>query len=488
MVTFLSCFILLVASYFTYGKFLQWQMGKYESEMPSKRLYDGIDYIPMPTWKNFLIQLLNIAGLGPIFGAVLGATYGPVAFLWITFGGIFIGAMHDYISGVISLRNDGLSYPEIVGKYLGNYLKQIARFLTFPLMVLVGAVFMVGPANLLNTLYSFDLPGLEDVALFANPWIYIILAYYFLATLLPIDKIIGRIYPLFGLALILMALGMLGVLLFDSYKIPELTVDTFRNMKADSEAFPLMPTLFITIACGAISGFHATQSPMVARCMTSVRYERMIFFGAMISECLIALIWAAIAMAFFGGVDKLGVALAEHGNDAAWAINEISETTLGRFGAYLVLLGVVAAPISTGDTAFRSARLIFADIFSIDQRSIYKCLYICIPIFVIGFVITLLPFDVIWRYFAWVNQLLAVCMLWCITAYLAKNKKCYIYAMLPAMFMSFVAVDYLLVSPQLLGLPYFEALIISAYVVVVLVQLFFKHNINNREVEPVSVP
>ncbi len=445
MITFLICIALLVASYFTYGKYLERTFGADKNRaVPSKTHFDGVDYVPMPKWKTFLIQLLNIAGLGPIFGAVLGAAYGPVAFIWITLGGIFFGAAHDYLSGMISVENKGLSYPEIVGKFLGNNFKQGLRVFTVILMVLVGAVFLVGPAGILDGLT----PGISKTA-----WVWIILAYYVIATLLPIDKIIGKIYPLFGAALLIMAAGLFFVICFGDYTVPELTGGTLVNMQPDTAAFPIFPTLFITIACGALSGFHATQSPLMARCITNEMQGRGVFFGAMIAESVIAMIWAAIAMAFFGGVDLLNKELAAHGSDAAWAVDVISKTTLGRVGGILALLGVVAAPISTGDTAFRSARLIVADFLGMEQRSFLKRLYICIPLFIVGFVITQLEFGVVWRYFAWANQTLAVATLWAITVYLFRRRKNIYISLVPAVFMTFICSGYLFTSPQMIGLP-----------------------------------
>ncbi|MCC8034524.1 MAG: carbon starvation protein A [Rikenellaceae bacterium] len=450
MITFALCLILLALSYFTYGRYLERMFAADPSRnVPSQSCYDGVDYVPLPKWKTFLIQLLNIAGLGPIFGAVLGATYGPVAFLWITFGGIFFGAMHDYLSGMISLRNNGLSLPEIVGKYLGTGAKQFMRIFTIFLMVLVGAVFMLGPADILGNLAGFADLNLGKITI-PNFWVWIILAYYVLATLLPVDKIIGKIYPLFGAALILMAVGIFAALIFGGYNVPELT--SLANMKSDAARFPIVPTMFITIACGAISGFHATQSPLVARCLTNESQGRPVFFGAMISESMIALIWAAMAMAFFGGVDALNQELAASGNNAAWAVDLIANTTLGRVGAILALLGVVAAPISSGDTAFRSARLIIADFLGIQQRSYRKRLYICIPLFLVGFGITLVEFDIVWRYFAWANQTLAVVTLWMISVYLYGKRKNYLLALIPALAMTFITADYLFTSREMMAL------------------------------------
>lgn len=400
MITFIICLALLVTAYFTYGRYLEKVADADDSNpTPAMRMADGVDYMPLPRWRVFLIQLLNIAGTGPIFGAILGACFGPVAFLWITLGGIFFGAMHDYLSGVLILRHDGKSLPEVIGEYLGINARAVVRIFSVALLVLVGAVFILSPAQLLASMVP---------AVSKNIWVWIILVYYVIATMLPVDKVIGKLYPIFGVALIAMAAGLLGVILSGAYPVPELT--TVHNFQLDPEKLPIIPTLFITIACGAISGFHATQSPLMARCVTSEKKCRSVFYGSMISESVIALIWAAIAMAFFHGPTELGEQLSEHGGNAAWAVDVISKTTLGKVGAVLALLGVVAAPITSGDTAFRGARLIVADVFRIDQRPILKRFLICIPLFAVGYGITLINFDIVWRYFAWANQALHV---WC---------------------------------------------------------------------------
>jgi carbon starvation protein CstA len=410
-------------------------------------MYDGVDYVPMPLWKTLLIQLLNIAGLGPIFGAVLGAVYGPVAFVWITLGGIFFGAMHDYFSGMISIENGGQSLPELIGKYLGVGVKQFMRLFSVFLMVLVGAVFVCGPAGIIENMAGFK--DLQIAGVTINSfWLWVIFIYYLIATLMPIDKIIGRIYPLFGFALIFMAIGILVVLLTENYEIPELT--SLSNMRKDADKFPIIPTLFVTIACGAISGFHATQSPLMARCVNNERECRFVFYGAMISESIIALIWAAIAMAFF--YDDGGVSVALAGHTPAWAVNEISTTTLGVVGGILAILGVVAAPITSGDTAFRSARLIIADMLHIEQRSKWKRLIICVPLFMCGIALTFVNFDIVWRYFAWTNQALATIVLWCIAVYLHKNKLNYWVALIPAFFMSYICSSFVFVSNQFIGM------------------------------------
>ena len=442
MITFLVCLALLVTAYFVYGRYLE-KLADVDTERktPVERLEDGVDYIRLPRWRVFLIQLLNIAGTGPIFGAILGACFGPVAFLWITLGGIFFGAMHDFLSGMMIMRHDGRSLPEIIGIYLGVSTRAVVRIFSIILMVLVGAVFILSPAALLSSMVP---------AVGKNIWVWIILAYYILATMLPVDKVIGKVYPIFGIALVAMAVGLFGVLMTGEYRIPELT--TLHNFQLDPEALPIIPTLFITIACGAISGFHATQSPLMARCITNEKKCRSVFYGSMIAESIIALIWAAIAMAFFNGPALLGEQLAQHGGNAAWAVDVISNTTLGKAGAILALLGVVVAPITSGDTAFRGARLIVADMFNIDQRPILKRFAVCIPLFIAGYLITLINFDIVWRYFAWANQSLAAVVLWTIYVWLARRKRNYWVALIPAVSMTFVVTCFVFVSPQFFGI------------------------------------
>lgn len=442
MVTFIVCLVALIAAYFLYGGVMARIVGiDPKADVPSKTMYDGVDYIPMPRWRIFLIQLLNIAGTGPIFGAILGACYGPVAFLWITLGGIFIGAMHDYLSGVISLRNGGQSLPDIIGKYLGKGMHKFTLLVIPILMILVGAVFIVTPSQILTD--NTDIPYMV--------WVVVIIVYYFIATILPIDKIIGKVYPIFGAALLFMALSFLVVLFSGEYSIPELTA--IENMHFNSENLPIVPTLFISIACGAVSGFHATQSPLMARCVTSETQTRPIFFGAMITESIIALIWAAIAMAFFGGTEALNDFMLANNSNAGSVVSIISKTTLGRLGSILTILGVVVAPITSGDTAFRSARLIIADMLGFDQRSIYKRLVVSAPLFAIGIFIAFIDFDVIWRYFAWSNQTLSVFTLWMITAWLMRKRSSfYILALIPAIFMTYVCSSFVFVSTQFIGL------------------------------------
>ena len=442
MITFIICLAVLVAAYFLYGGALS-RIAKLDksADVPSKSMYDGVDYMPLPRWRIFLIQLLNIAGTGPIFGAILGACYGPVAFLWITLGGIFMGAMHDFFAGVISLRHGGKSLPETIGIYLGGGMRKFSLVVIPILMVLVGGVFIVTPSEILASMTN--IPYLA--------WVTIIIVYYFVATIMPVDKIIGKIYPLFGAALIIMALAMLGVVLFGGYDMPELT--SLENMHYKADKLPIVPTLFISIACGAISGFHATQSPLMARCMTSETQARPIFFGAMIAESIIALIWAAVAMAFFGGVEGLNGWMAENGDKAGLAVSTISVATLGVAGSILALLGVVAAPITSGDTAFRSARLIVADMLNFDQRPIWKRLVVSLPLFAAGVGIAFIDFDVIWRYFAWSNQALSVLTLWMITAWLMRRRSRFVLlALIPALIMTYICASFVFVSNQFVGM------------------------------------
>ena len=407
---------------------------------PAISLRDDVDYMPLSTWRVFMIQFLNIAGLGPIFGAIAGAMYGPAAFLWIVLGSIFAGAVHDYFSGMLSVRHDGLSISEIVGIYLGPKVKHFMRFFTVILLIFVGTVFLVGPAKIID--------GMMGNAWGVWIWVSIILGYYILSTLLPIDKLISRLYPIFGIAMLLMALGLLSALFFGNYQIPELIPENLSNMTTNPEETPLFPMLFVTIACGAISGFHATQSPLMARCIKNEKLGRKIFFGTMITEGIVALIWAAAAMTFFGNVGELNAAMLENNNNAAWAANEISLNMLGGIGGILALLGIVAAPITSGDTAFRSARLILSDIFKLNQKKIKNRLYLSLPLFMIAFVLTQMDFGMIWRYFAWSNQTLATVVLWTITAYLIYENKAFWITMVPAIFMTMVCSTYILIAPE----------------------------------------
>ena len=447
MISFIASLIALVAGYFVYGRFVEKQFGIDENRTtPAIELNDGVDYVPMPAWRIFMVQFLNIAGLGPIFGAIMGAMYGPAAFLWIVLGCIFIGAVHDYFSGMLSIRHGGVSIPEVVGHYMGNGFKQFMRFFSVILLLLVGVVFILGPAKILTGLTG------EFVSLGAlktnDFWLIIIFFYYITATMLPIDKIIGKIYPLFGAVLLVMAIGLFVAMVGVQAPIPEISFTSLRNMHGESASHPVYPMLFITIACGAVSGFHATQSPLMARCMTNERQGRRIFYGAMIAEGIVALIWAAAAMSFFGGVGELNETMATQGNSAAWAVKEICNSWLGKVGGILAILGVVACPITSGDTAFRSARLIIADFTKLCQKPIGKRLMISIPLFIVAFLITRLEFGVIWRYFGFSNQLLATLVLWTAAVYMKKHQKNFWIAMLPAAFMTAVCSTYILIASE----------------------------------------
>jgi len=441
MITFFTSILVLILGYLIYSKLIERIEGiDKDRKTPAYRLTDGVDYVPMPWWRVFLIQFLNIAGLGPIFGAIAGAMWGPVAFLWIVLGSVFAGGVHDYFSGMLSIKHNGLSITEIVGIYMGNGTRQFMRAFTVVLMVIVGAVFIMGPAKILS--------GLTPDLLSMTFWVWLVFVYYLLATLLPIDKIIGKIYPVFGFALFFMAFGLIIVLIVKGYHIPELSYANLRNLHTDSLQFPVFPMMFVTIACGAVSGFHATQSPLMARCITNEKLGRRVFYGAMITEGVVAMIWAAIGMSFYGGVRELNDVMAANQSNAAFIVNEISNSLLGKVGGVLALLGVVAAPITSGDTAFRSARLIVADFLNFKQGPIRNRLIISVPLFLIGFLLTRIDFGIIWRYFAWSNQTLAMIVLWTITVYLAKEKKFYWVTLLPALFMTAVITTYLFFAPE----------------------------------------
>lgn len=442
MVTFLVCLAILIAGYFTYGSVVYRASGIDESTItPANRLQDGIDFMPMPWHKVLLIQFLNIAGTGPIFGAIMGALFGPIAFLWITFGTIFAGAVHDFFSGMISMKHNGISVSEIVGIYLGNTMKIIMRIFSVVLLILVGTVFVTSPAGLLATLTG------------ANKWFWVaaIIAYYMLATVLPIDKIIGKIYPIFGASLLLMALGLCGAMFYGHFtgSMPMMEL-TLQNLHPSNT--PIFPFLFVTIACGALSGFHATQSPMMARCVNHPKETKRIFYGAMVIEGIVALVWCAVTIAFFGDSFSLQTVLTASGG-ASGVVSEISKTLLGPVGALLAILGVVACPITSGDTAFRSARLTIADAFNIKQNQFSKRFLIAIPLFLICIYLTTIDFDIIWRYFAWSNQTLATIFLWTATVYLIKIGKNHWMTTIPATFMSYVCISYLMQAKEGFQLP-----------------------------------
>lgn len=453
MITFLTAFALLLLGYFVYGAIVEKIFGSDGSrKTPCYTMRDGVDYEPMPTWKVFLIQFLNIAGTGPIFGAIQGILFGPAAYFWIVLGCIFGGAVHDYLAGMISLRRSGASLPEIVGDELGGVARLVMRIFALVLMVLVGTVFATTPAGLLSTMTGGW--GFFGTIAF---WTVVIFVYYIFATLLPIDKLIGRIYPLFGFALLVMAVGVLYGIFANEGAMPEIT-EAFSNHHPNS-TLPIFPGLCITIACGAISGFHATQSPMMARCLKNEKLGRGVFYGAMITEGIVALIWAAAAIKFADSLnvagatpyEKLLAAMTDPTTgkvNPAIIVNAICNSWIGSVGAVLAVLGVVAAPITSGDTAFRCARLIAADFLRIKQDKVIKRLLLCAPIFAISVVLMFVDFQILWRYFAWFNQSLSVLTLWAITVWLAKNGKFFYITLLPALWMTMVCTTYILVAPE----------------------------------------
>lgn len=445
MLSFTLCLLALIAGYFLYGRFMERLFGPDDRPTPALTKADGVDFIALPTWKIFMIQFLNIAGLGPIFGAIMGAKFGTASFLWIVLGSIFAGAVHDYLSGMLSLRHGGESLPDIIGRYLGRTTEQVMRVFSIILMILVGAVFVAGPAGLLAKL--------TPEALDTTFWIVVVFLYYILATMLPIDKIIGKIYPLFAVALLFMAVSILVMLYVHHPALPELW-HGLENTHPDADTLPIFPIMFVSIACGAISGFHATQSPLMARCMTSERHGRPVFYGAMIAEGIVALIWAAAATCFFQ----------DHGmeeTNAAVIVDALTKDWLGTVGAVLAVIGVIAAPITSGDTAFRSARLIVADFLGMEQRTIRRRLYICIPMFTlaVGLLIYSLRdaegFNIIWRYFAWANQTLSIFTLWAVTVYLVRERRkpAFLVTFFPALFMTAVCTTYICIAPEGFGIP-----------------------------------
>ncbi len=447
MISLLISFAVLIAGYIVYGKVTEKIFAPDDRPTPAVAINDGVDCVPMKTWKAFLIQLLNIAGTGPIFGALMGAVFGPVVFLWIVFGSILGGAVHDYMSGMISSRHNGASIAELSGTYLGSAAKWVMRVFSVVLLVLCGTVFVTSPAGLLDKLTPDRMNG--------TFWAVVILAYYLLATLLPIDKLIGKLYPIFGVLLIVMAGSVIGGIVFSGgkYTIPEISL---QNLHPDGT--PIWPYMFITVACGAVSGFHATQSPMIAKCIKTEKDGRKVFYGAMISESVIALVWAAAGVSFYGTTQLLNEALA---SGASNVVYEISTGVLGVFGGVLAVAGVIICPITSGDTAFRSARLILAETFHMDQKKIKNRLLITIPLLAVGGLLTWFAlvndkgFQIIWRYFSWSNQTLAMISLWTATAYLVQKGKYRFGSLLtalPATFMSAVSLTYILMAGEGFGL------------------------------------
>ncbi len=420
---------LLIAGYFVYGCFMEKVFGvDTERLTPVKTKYDGVDYLELPKYKIFLIQLLNIAGLGPVLGPIMGALYGPSALLWVVFGCIFAGAVHDYFAGMMSLRYGGVSYPEVIGRNLGYGVKKFMECFAVIFMILVGAVFVLGPAALLANMTGLTLPF----------WAAIIFAYYFIATILPIDTIIGRIYPFFAILLLIMAFGLAFMLVVKGYTILPNT-NFFVNTNPGN--LPIWPLLFITIACGAISGFHATQSPLMARCMQNERHGRSMFYGTMIAEGVLGLIWVTLGLSFYESPEALNAVI--KAGTPTLVVKEISMTLLGPVGGILAILGVVVLPISTGDTAFRGARLMVSDALHIEQKAVSKRLMVACPLFAAGIALTFIDFDIIWRYFGWANQTMACITLWAISVYLSRRERFHWVASIPALFMTVVCTSYL---------------------------------------------
>ena len=466
MFTFLACIALLIIGYFTYGKYIEKMFGvKAARPTPALTQADGVDYIPMSTKKNSLIQLLNIAGTGPIFGPIMGALYGPVAFIWIVVGCIFAGAVHDYLTGMISIRNRGAHLPELATKFLGKAMKHVVNAFALLLLLLVGTVFVTTPADLLYVLMD------GKIALFLI--VGAIFIYYILATLLPIDKIIGRLYPYFGALLLISAVGVFIGLLVTGAKIPEISLSNFHPANA-----PIFPLLFFTITCGALSGFHATQTPIISRTTQNENQGRKIFYGMMIAEGIIAMIWAAAAMSLFDGYNGLNDLLAAGG--PGLIVSEVSKMMLGGIGGTLAVLGVVVLPITSGDTAFRSARMIIADYLNFAQKKISSRLWIAVPLFVISLALTQIDFNILWRYFSWANQSTAVIALFVGAMYLYIAKKNYWVSLIPGTFMLVMVLAYILNAQIGFRLPMTTSWIGSAIGTVILVALFFHTAKKNR--------
>ena len=492
MFTFSLALVALVVGYLLYGVFVEKVFGiEPERTTPSYRLTDGVDYIPMATWRVYLIQFLNIAGTGPIFGAIMGILFGPAAYLWIVFGCIFMGAVHDYLCGMISLRQDGASLPEMVGNELGGAARQGMRGLSLLLLVLVGTVFVTTASGLLATMTAGTL-GL-DMSAWRWVWIGLVFTYCILATLLPIDTLIGRLYPVFGAALLIMAIGVgYGIFTREGW-VPEITDAPF--VSHHPKGLPIFPFLCITIACGAISGFHATQSPLMSRCLENERRGRFVFYGAMITEGIVALIWAAAAIKFaaaqsvppgqYAGMEPyhaLSAILSAggHGTNPSLLVNMICTTWMGRIGAILAVLGVVAAPITSGDTAYRSARLIAADFLHLNQKKIANRLVLALPLFAISAALVFVDFDVLWRYFAWTNQTLATCFLWTASVWLHRHGRNAWIAFLPSVFMTVVVTSYILAAPEGFRLPQSISLIAGFALAIALAIWFLRYTHNNK--------
>lgn len=483
MITFILCVVILILGYLFYGKYVAKVFGPDDRQTPAYAVNDGVDYVPMPTWKVFLIQLLNIAGTGPILGALGGALFGPIAYLWIIFGCIFAGGVHDYMCGMLSMRHNGASVSELTGKYLGNGMLQLMRVFSIILLVMCGVVFTKGPADLLAML--------TPESLNSTFWLWVVMIYYVIATFVPIDKVIGKLYPIFGICLIVMALGVSGSMLFSgNYVMPELW-DHFANEHPQGQH--VWSFMFIAIACGAISGFHATQSPMMARCCKSEKEGQKIFYGAMIAEGIIAMVWCAAGVTVYPVIKESlaeGVAIG-----TPTVVYAICQSTMGKIGGILALLGVIVCPISSGDTAYRSARLTLADWFKIDQANWKKRLALTVPILGAGAIILQLDYSMVWRYFSWSNQTLAMIALWAASVYMLQNKKNYWVTAIPATFMSAVSATYFMAAGECMGIlwkainftGYYPVAVVTGIVFAALMLLLFMRTVKKQEkVSPIA--
>ena len=481
MWSFLISIVALVLGYLLYGRFVDRMFGPDpSSSTPAVTRNDGVDYVPMPAWKVYMIQFLNIAGTGPIFGAIMGAKFGPASYLWIVFGSIFAGGVHDYFSGMLSIRHGGAVLPDIVGQYLGKGARKGMLFFSVILLLLVGTVFVYSPALILGGMATLASDAQTSVII----WVGIIFIYYIVATLLPIDKLIGRLYPLFAFSMLFMCVALCVCLFIKWPSIPEFWQGLGnRGPEVGLNGQNIFPCIFITIACGALSGFHSTQSPIMARCLTNEEMGRPVFYGAMITEGLVALIWAAVSSYFFfdGGMAEVGATSAQ----APEIVNSVARNWLGVAGGILAVIGVVAAPITSGDTAFRSARLIIADALKLNQKGGRQRLYVALPMFTAAFFLLLYNiadedgFNVIWRYFGFANQCLACFVLWTAGVYIARHcKKGYsLIAILPAMFMTAIDIWYICIDSIGFHLPYLVGMFAGAAVALALGIVFLKREI-----------